>query len=428
MKKWPQEEQDFFEKLLTLGLGYEEIRTRMIEAGFPDRGARAYPSKADRLRQGRPPVAIKDLTGRDQTQKVYTILRDNPTTLRVLCDKLDLPPKEVRRIIDEMIADGYNIIEQDESFVAPVHYGAPKVTLKDVVIADTDFHRVSIAFVSDLHVMSVCAQPTALNSFLYYAVEQHGVEHVFIPGDIFAGVYVYRGQEQDLIPAGRPQNRSLAHLVVDRAVWTADKYIPRIDGVTYWALGGNHDYSMIVNTGLDPVRKLCKLRDDIRYLGYDACSIPLTEKTYLKLIHPTGGPAYAVSYKVQKAIEQQAINALMSAIEREEEPKVSIIMMGHYHLAGWVPDYPIMGGLPGCFEGQTNYLKRKGLYPKIGGTILELGFDRLARPAPVGYHFIPFPEIDDDYKNWPQPEIEELSTKPEDLDIVFELIEPEESE
>jgi hypothetical protein len=141
----------------------------------------------------------------------------------------------------------------------------------------------------------------------------------------------------------------------------------------------------------------------------------------MRMWHPTGGVAYAKSYKVQKAIESEGIEALNEAIRKEESPHVSIIAAGHWHINGWVPSHPLYGGSVGCFEGQTNYLKRKSLSPDIGGVIMRLVFGDDGRVQHIGYDWIPCNEIKDDHKNWPIPEIEELNFDQEDLDILFEL-------
>jgi hypothetical protein len=178
---------------------------------------------------------------------------------------------------------------------------------------------------------------------------------------------------------------------------------------------------MVAATGKDAVRNLCRARKDIHYCGYDVCSIPLTDNTHLKLWHPGGGGAYAKSYNVQKFISQQALNALNTAIANEENPKVSIIAGGHIHIAVWVPSHPIMGGIVGCFEGQTNYLKKKGLYPDIGGVVLDLTFDDAGKVRHSAFHWIPFYETEDDWKSHWVPEIEELNFGPDQLNTVFEI-------
>ena len=58
------------------------------------------------------------------------------------------------------------------------------------------------------------------------------------------------------------------------------------------------------------------------------------------------------------------------------------------------------GAQCGSFEGQTNYLKRKGLVPSIGGWIVKatLGLNGLLKNFEAKYYI--FNEIEDDYRNY----------------------------
>jgi hypothetical protein len=79
------------------------------------------------------------------------------------------------------------------------------------------------------------------------------------------------------------------------------------------------------------------------------------------LIHPDGGGAYAISYNAQKLIEKMA-----------PENRPNIITLGHLHQMANFEVVGVDAYMAGCFESQSIYLKRKGLYPAIGGWILEI--------------------------------------------------------
>lgn len=415
---WGDEEFEFFDTLIGRDdLGYAEIREMMVEAGYKDRGERAYQSKAYRMRE----EAGVDTTGDPTHYEIQRYLKDNPRSLRQLCDKFDKPPKWVRAQVAEMIDAGYNVIESKTGLILPTR-SLPKVRLPDVSITDMIGKEVyNILLIGDNHSGGSQSQPTNMNRVIKYAVEEYGVTKVFHHGDFVCGMYGYRGQENDMAPEARPISRNKAHFATERQVKMADSHIPKIDGIEYFMIGGNHDWWHVVATGMDPLRMLCERRPDIRYMGYDIAKIPLTDKTYMRMWHPTGGVSYAKSYKVQKAIESEGLEALREAIRREESPHVSIITAGHWHINGWVPSAPMYGGAVGCFEGQTNYLKKKALTPDIGGVIMRLIFGDDGRISHIGYDWIPCTEIKDDYKNWPVPEIEELTFDQDDLELIFEL-------
>jgi len=404
----------FIEFLNRDDLSWPEIRSAMIDAGFEDRGHRAYQSKAYRMAEDRG-------AGAEAIEyDIYKYVRDEGKTLAQLCNKFDMPPAKMRVVLDGMSSTGYNVIESAGAVVIPVA-DKPKIPYNRTPIHTLRGNKAAFGFYSDPHIMSRYAQITALQEFCDIAYNDFGVRHFFNPGDTFSGIYGYRGHDYDLVPAGRPLSRSLAHLAVDRAVDSAVHNIPQYADAEHYVLGGNHDWWMVSATGKDAVRLLCEKREDMHYCGYDSHSIALTDNTYLKLWHPGGGQTYAKSYPVQKFIANQALNALNNAIQAEENPKVGIIAGGHIHISVWVPSHPVMGGIMGCFEGQTNYLKRKGLYPDIGGVILELTFDDAGRVKHSAYHWIPFYEVEDDWKNHYVPEVEELNFGPDQFDTIFEI-------
>jgi hypothetical protein len=80
-----------------------------------------------------------------------------------------------------------------------------------------------------------------------------------------------------------------------------------------------------------------------------------------------------------------------------------------------------MGCIVGCFEGQTNYLKKKGLWPDIGGVVMELTFNDAGKVSRIGWEWYPFPEVKDDWKNWYVPEIEELNFEADALETLIQI-------
>jgi len=415
---WPKGEEVYFEDLIQdERWSWDEIREAMMAEGFPDRGDRAYQSKAFRMSREEPNVDNVETEHYD----IYRFLRDNPRSLRALCDKFDMAPKHMRAILVEMKGLGYNVVDVKSGAIIPTR-AFPSVKLPDVSIADmVGRETFNILAIADNHAGSAESQPTAMNKLIQYARDEFDVKHVFHHGDFVCGMYGYKGQEVDMVPAARPLSRKLAHLATERQVKMADSHIPKFDDIEYYMIGGNHDWWHVVATGLDPLRMLCERRPDIKYLGYDVAKVPLTDKTYMRMWHPTGGVGYAKSYKMQKAIESEGVESLREAIRKEDSPHVSIITAGHLHIAAWVPSHPLYGGLVGCFEGQTNYLKRKTLSPDIGGVIMRLVFGDDGRIQHLGYDFIPFREVKEDWKNWPVPEMEELSFAQDDLETVFTI-------
>jgi hypothetical protein len=198
-----------------------------------------------------------------------------------------------------------------------------------------------------------------------------------------------------------------------------DIYLPKYPDLRYFVMGGNHDRTIITNSGMGPVRMGCDKREEFHYGGYDVWSIRLTERSYIRLVHKSGGVPYARSYHPQKAIENLAFEALRQAMAEDMPPMVSIMIMGHYHLTNHTPEPPLHGILAGCFQGQTDYLKQKRLTPHIAGIIIEMRFDDKGKPWLISHTPVPFEEIEDDWKNWPVPDIVDPSYLPDNLDVLF---------
>lgn len=352
--------------------------------------------------------------------ELFNLLRSRPWSIEELADKFDRSNNTVRGWLAEMKDAGY-VIEEKENTVAFTGSMRPKVDVKlPNTLADELGQEIIFAAASDPHAGSAFAQPTAFNRFIEIAYEEYGVRHIFNPGDVTTGVGGYRGQEHDLIPASRTFGRKQSAAVTRQQIWLADKYIPKKEGLRYYFIGGNHDYWHIVNSGIDAVGALSKQRDDITYLGYDVADIPLTDRADVRLWHPGGGGSYALSYRLQKAIEQTAFDELSRAITEANNPRMRILLAGHLHTEVKFSIGPMVAAHVGCFEGQTNYLKKKPLYPAIGGAIFKVRLTDGGLIQRVEYTFIPFTEITDDWRNWPVPPLEDsVMEEPSKVEVLF---------
>ena len=76
---------------------------------------------------------------------------------------------------------------------------------------------------------------------------------------------------------------------------------------------------------------------------------------------------------------------------------------GHMHVTVFVPRPPMYGLQVGCFEGKTNYLKKKGLTPAVGGIIMRIKILSNERIGEVGFTWKDFPEEHDQWEDWDQP-------------------------
>jgi len=279
-----------------------------------------------------------------------------------------------------------NISEQDlRQLLSEKGYRVEKLTpdkmdiKKRVDASMFEGERIIFAVISCTHSASKYQQLTHLRTFYTYAQER-GVKLVLHAGDVTAGIRVYRGQEYELFLHGEKAQRE----------YVIEHYPRMENGGKTIMIAGNHDYSFVKEAGCDIVENIADKREDIEYWGaYGAYPILPRLKVYLQ--HTSGGVPYALSYRLQKNIEQFSPDA-----------KPDIYFMGHLHKSCALFQYRNVTAfsLP-CFESQTPYLRRKGLYPEIGGLIVEFFVNDKGRKdnlARMKFEWVPFYKpIEKDY-------------------------------
>jgi hypothetical protein len=97
-------------------------------------------------------------------------------------------------------------------------------------------------------------------------------------------------------------------------------------------------------------------------------------------MHPSGSPAYALSYKMQKFAEQMTSG-----------DKPNVFICGHYHSSVYFFNRNMHCLMAGSFQRQTPYLLAKGVNPTIGGWILTLR-GKEGRTIGIDTSFILFPK------------------------------------
>ena len=228
----------------------------------------------------------------------------------------------------------------------------PRDDVSEVVVVNMDKYdgtHYKIGVISDTHFCSQWQQLTHLKT-TYKRFAELGITDVFHAGDLSDGcLKMHRGQEFDLIITAASA----------QAEYIADIY-PEEPSITTHIMPGNHDESHYNNSGFDIVKEVCNHRDDLEYLGGNGVTVTVGGIA-IYMIHPSGGLPYAVSYRAQKIAEQIA-----------PEHKPHIMLVGHLHKPCHVPAYRNIELFTlSCFQSQTPYLTGKGLFPSIGGMILE---------------------------------------------------------
>lgn len=210
---------------------------------------------------------------------------------------------------------------------------------------------------------------------LYDIYEQEGVSIVFHTGNFIEGEA--RFNEQDINVHG--MDNQLKYFV--------DKYPQRKGITTYYIGGDDHEGWYTQREGIDAGERLEDIalragRKDLVYLGYMERDIPIAPN-YDKVIrvqHPGGGSAQAVSWTSQKII---------AAIEHDDVMPL-IMLIGHYHKAEFLPNY--RGSYifqTGTFQEQSPFMRKKLLRADIGAWIIRITFVN-GTVSRVGGEFVSF--------------------------------------
>lgn len=214
--------------------------------------------------------------------------------------------------------------------------------------------ELTIGVLSDNHYGSIHARPDLVDK-IYDIFQRNGISKVLNCGDITAGVGVYSGQVHEL-----------THFTYEaQKNYVIQKY-PQKEGIKTYLIAGNHDTSFLKGAnGGDIVKAICQEREDIVNLGQIEADLKLANNVRVRMRHPSGGPAYALSYKLQRGV---------SALEGGAKPQ--IMLEGHYHSAVFLNVRNVDALLVPCTEEQSLYLKAKNLEPVMGAWILDMRLDK----------------------------------------------------
>lgn len=261
-----------------------------------------------------------------------------------LCDRLDLSPTRCSRLLDDARAHGIQV-DVAHSTVA-LHWQEPSETVADVAPLPAVGETYRCAVISDTHAGSRYAMRGQLADFVRHAYAE-GCREVLHAGDLLDGCY--RHGEFELTHSGlADQARDLAET------------LPRLSGLSYHAITGNHDGTFAERTGLDVGQAITGAwhslgRDDLTCYG-DRGAYLRVGGVVVHDWHPKKSGAYALSYLLQKQVERYA--AL----------KPQILLAGHWHTFCHVCVRGVEAIAVPCFQGgESAFAKSLGARPRSVG-------------------------------------------------------------
>jgi Calcineurin-like phosphoesterase len=270
-----------------------------------------------------------------------------------LCDHLDISPKRLRETIEEARAAGYGVdLAGDTVAVRPAQ---PSDDVVDVPLVSQPGEWRTFAVMSDLHFGSKYHLRAQLVDFVGKA--QHaGAKVILLGGDLLDGCYRHGRWE-------------LTHHGFQDQVGDFVEGLPK--GPQYYGITGNHDQTfendsgMVVHEAINSAFRAAG-REDMHLLGARGAYMRFRgpgerRGVFVEAWHPLKGPAYALTYKLQKHVEGYSVGA-----------KPDFLFTGHWHQQAGCLIRGVHAYSCGTFQGGgSSFAKSLGGAPTIGGWIIQ---------------------------------------------------------
>lgn len=253
--------------------------------------------------------------------------------VKTIANELGLEPYIIYGLVYDMISQGYLYEIVDGEIIK-----LSKPNKKDEVYTiPSNLEHLRLLLISDTHLCSKFDRLDILN-YLYERADKEGVKHVLHSGDFTDG----RSHRPEQVYELRETSYE------GQIDYCVSKY-PKVDGITTYAISGNHDDWWYKSAGSDIVNAIARQREDIVYLGPDVADLKIG-KLKIHMFHGKGSQAYAKSYKAQKYLDAMPIN-----------DRPHILQLGHVHQAFFYQQDHTHIFQTGCLEDQTPFCRGQGL-------------------------------------------------------------------
>lgn len=211
-------------------------------------------------------------------------------------------------------------------------------------------HRFGV--LGDNHCGSLYAD-YALLAYAYDVFEKEKIRTVLNTGDISDGIKMFKGHEYELEAHG-----------ADNQVNIIKERYPRKSHIITYFIKGNHDYSFYKHGGLDIGKIIGHERPDLIHIGHQEADIKIGKgdsNATIRLYHPDGGTAYAISYNIQRYIA-----------ELPSGTKPDILITGHYHKGEMLFYRGVCAIQSGTTQAQTPFMRGRKISAAMGFWIIEV--------------------------------------------------------
>lgn len=265
-------------------------------------------------------------------------------TVEDVANHLDISPAKALSRLAILRNDGYSINVKDtpETTIVVQPEESPTLSLGESHL---------FGALGDTHLCSKY-QRLDLLQHTYKRFQELGVKQVFHTGNWVDGEA--RFNFTDLLVHG--MDNQLDYMI---------EHYPQVEGITtYFISGDDHESWWQTKLGVN-VGKYLEIkaqragRHDLVFLGHMEADVMLG-KTKIRVLHPGGGSAYAISYTSQKIVESY-----------NEDEKPDILLHGHYHKFEYLYLRGIHVFQTGCLQDQTPFMRKKRLSAHLGAWIID---------------------------------------------------------
>jgi len=246
-----------------------------------------------------------------------------------------------------------------------------KYTPKKIDFPD---RHVKFGVFSDCHLGHTCYRPDVLRKMILDGKKQ-GIEFWFNSGDTIEGMSGRDGHIYELDYLGATAQLEFFQNEFKRFKNTVYSIEAQNSHGGWFKSKGN--------VGLNIGEELEARSHHYKFIGYDEQDIVLDNGLKVRLRHPGGGTAYALSYKIQKYVE---------AISGGQKP--NMLLQGHFHKAIYLFYRNIHCFDSGCLCDQTPFMKKIGTPAHVGYWIIDVNMYKQKKRGVerVSSQFIPFYE------------------------------------
>lgn len=288
---------------------------------------------------------------------IKNLKRKTPLSVKELAAKVSTTQKEVREVLKELRQDDTNLVVKKGKYLITKEPKYVDLGQKYSITSDED-HKFKFGVCTDQHLCSKYERLDVLDT-IYDIFEIEGIETVFNCGNYIDG-FIPRINGHDVVE----------HTLSGQTDYLIENY-PQREGITNYVVSGDdHEGWFAKDMGLDVgayvERKMLEAgRTDWKNIGYMEADVPLVnaksgKRGIVRVQHPGGGTAYAISYQPQKIVE---------SLSGGEKP--DIILLGHYHKSAYFRVRGVRVILAGCVQDQSPFMRKKRLAAHIGGWIVE---------------------------------------------------------